>query len=225
MRSLDGVLSDRDGLKWFNGLYLEVTSAVQSGVTYRRWNNSAWLELLDVQFAQLYFDALRSWVSQETGTPQCWSTLFERRTDNAVARVQFALAGVNAHINHDLAQALVKTGMLMSMPPVHGSPAYEDYTDLNSVIESVVGRAKHDLMVRLPGNALPPVNHLEDLLAAWSVSAAREAAYTNAEVLWTLKGSDELESRYLSFLDGVTTLSSKALLTPVPIVLGAGASR
>ena len=38
--------------------------------------------------------------------------MFERRTENAIARVQFALADVNAHIDHDLPRALVKTAML-----------------------------------------------------------------------------------------------------------------
>ena len=40
---------------------------------------------------------------------------------------------------------------------------------------SLIELAEQTLHVRLLGDALPPVSHLEDTIAAFSVSAAREA--------------------------------------------------
>jgi hypothetical protein len=69
--------------------------------------------------------------------------------------------------------------------------------------------------VGLLGQALPPVSHLEDALAAWKIAAAREAAWTSSEVLWSLHPGSPFANRYLDALDGLTAVASKTLLTPV----------
>ena len=58
MTTLDRELSDADGLWWFNHLYLRVTLAVRSAVTTTTFRDPAFLERLDVVFANLYFDAV-----------------------------------------------------------------------------------------------------------------------------------------------------------------------
>ena len=85
-------------------------------------------------------------------------------------------------------------------------------------LDALIESAKQTLRVRLLGDALPPVSHLEDTVAAWSVSAAREAAWQNAELLWHLRDLRPLSSNFLDTLDGLTTVVSKALLVPVPPV-------
>jgi Family of unknown function (DUF5995) len=221
MRSLDAVLPDADGLKWFNWLYLQVTVAVAALVAAGGFHNPAWLTELDVQFARLYFEALRSWLSSGN-TSKCWQALFERRSDTAVARIQFALAGINAHINHDLALAIDNTCKAAGTTPRQDSPEYADYTSVNGTLDSLIDTAKQTLMVRLLGDALPPVSHLEDLLGAWNIAAAREAAWTNSEVLWQLRGAPALYERWLEGLDGITSVAGKGLLVAVPMVQTAG---
>jgi hypothetical protein len=83
-------------------------------------------------------------------------------------------------------------------------------------LDRLIEYAKQSLLVRLLGDPLPPISHLEDTIAAWSVSAAREGAWQNAEILWTLQSSAELSARFLSALDGLTAVAGKALLVPVP---------
>ncbi|MGZ8522141.1 MAG: DUF5995 family protein, partial [Candidatus Binatia bacterium] len=61
MRGLDRELANDDGLKWFNLLYLKVTEAVGTQPKTVQWENGQWLELLDVNFAKLYFAALCDW--------------------------------------------------------------------------------------------------------------------------------------------------------------------
>jgi hypothetical protein len=215
MQTIGATCVDGDGLTWFNWLYLQVTQAVETRVVSGGFTDPAWLAELDVQFARLYFGALESALSGQP-TPGCWQALFERRNQTALARIQCALAGINAHINHDLPQAIVATCQVTGTTPQQGGSQYNDYTALNTTLDNLIESAKQTLHVRLLGDALPPVSQLEDTIAAWSVSAAREAAWRNAELLWHLRATPPLSSAFMDTLDGLTTVAGKALLVPVP---------
>jgi hypothetical protein len=214
MQTIDATCIDGDGLKWFNWLYLQVTQAVEARIAAGDFSDPAWLAELDVQFARLYFGALQSSLSEQP-TAACWQAMFESRNQVAIARIQFALAGINAHINHDLPEAIVATCEATNTVPDRGTH-YNDYTALNSTLDSLVESAKQTLNVRLLGDALPPVSHLENTIAAWSVSAAREAAWNNAFALWNLRLFSPAKASFLDALDGLTTVVSKTLLVPVP---------
>jgi hypothetical protein len=188
-----------------------VTQAVEIRVASAGFTDSAWLAELDVQFARLYFGALEGSLSGGP-TPGCWQILFDRRNEAPIARIQFALAGINAHINNDLAPAIVATCQATATAPQHGGAQYNDYTALNTTLDSLIESAKHTLL----GDTLPPVSHLEDTIAAWSVSAAREAAWNNAELLWYLRAATSFSSSFMDSLDGLTSVAGKALLVPVP---------
>ena len=210
MQAIDAICTDGDGLKWFNRLYLGVTQAVKARVDAGGFQDGVWMAALDVQFADLYFGALRSALSGGAA-PRCWTVLLERRNWTALARIQCALAGINAHINHDLPIAIVRTGAA----PVHGDAHYDDYTALNATLNSLVDTAKAELHVRLLGEVLPPVAQLENAVAAFGVTAAREAAWNHAEILWAVRAAPGLSARTLSTLDGMTAVIGKALLVPV----------
>jgi len=215
LHTIDSTCIAGDGLKWFNWLYLQVTQAVETRVSAGGFTDPQWLAQLDVQFAALYFSALRSSLSGQAA-PGCWQVLFASRDHAAIARIQFALAGINAHINHDLPEAIVATCQVTGTTPDHGGTSYNDYTSLNSTLDGLVETAKTTLHVRLLGGALPPVSHLEDLIAGWSVSAARESAWNSAQTLWLIRAAPLATSGFMGSLDGLATVISKALLVPVP---------
>ena len=58
MESIDQLLPDGDGLKWFNRLYMMVTKEVDLHPPAGGWKDAEWLLLLDVVFAGLYFKAV-----------------------------------------------------------------------------------------------------------------------------------------------------------------------
>lgn len=213
MNAIDSICAMEDGLHWFNWLYMQVTQAVEHGVSAGGFSDPAWLAALDVEFATYYFDALRSYLSGAS-CPGCWSAVFAVRNEAQIARIQFALAGMNAHINHDLPQAIVETCRSTNIAPRHGTPQYADYTLLNTPMDALVETAKQALDVRLPGDALPDASHLEDTIAAWNLAAARESAWLGAEALWTEDAA--IADIHLGILDGLTTVISKTLLVPVP---------
>jgi hypothetical protein len=215
MQAIDAITIAGDGLKWFNWLYFQVTQAVEARVSSGGFTDAAFLSELDVQFAQLYFNALKNSLSGST-LPDCWQALFSQRNQTELARLQFALAGINAHINHDLPIALVNTCQIQSLTPQHGTAQYNDYTSLNTTLDDLIQQAKTELHVRLLGDALPAASQLENTIAAWNVSAARETAWNNAELLWHLRPEAGLTAAFLDSLDGLTTVVGKTLLIPVP---------
>lgn len=50
-----------------------------------------------------------------------------------------------------------------------GTPQYNDYTSVNPTLDGLIDEAKQQLNVRLPGDPLPAVSHLEDLIATWDL--------------------------------------------------------
>ena len=215
MQAIDATTTDGDGLKWFNWLYFQVTQAVETRVNAGGFSDPAFLAELDIQFAQLYFQALKDCLSNQP-LPDCWQALFARRSQAALTRIQFALAGINAHINHDLPIALVAAFHARNISPQHGTAQYADYSGLNSSLDSLIDKAKTTLNVRFLGDTLPEITGLEDTLAGWSMSAARDAAWNNAELLWHLQAEAWLTSALLGTLDGLTSVVGQGLLIPVP---------
>jgi Family of unknown function (DUF5995) len=213
LQMIDAACVDGDGLKWFNWLYLTVTKAVENRVAGGGFDDPQWLAELDVQFAALYFSALHAAL---TGAPcpGSWEAMFSRRDQAEIARIQFALAGMNAHINHDLPLAIVATCKGWNTVPQHGTPQYNDYTSLNTTLDSIIDTAKKTLNVRLLGGPLPLVSHLEDLIAAWNLADFREGAWRHAESLWqeSALAVDITEGT----IEKVTAFASEALLVPVP---------
>jgi len=177
MEAIESTCEDGDGLKWFNWLYLSVTRAIDAGVSSSgsagpAFIDPGWIAALDVEFAGLYFSALKSSLAG-AATPGCWQALFDARSQTLLARIQFAFAGMNAHINHDLPLAVVATCQATGIAPQHGTAQYNDYTAVNTTLDALIDSAKQTLHVRLLGDQLPPVSHLDDTVAAWSMEQCR----------------------------------------------------
>jgi hypothetical protein len=217
LEAIDETLAEADGLKWFNWLYLNVTRAVNASLTVEHWQNPLWISTLDVVFARLYLNALELFLTPGAAPPKCWQVLFRSRTDARLARIQFALAGINAHINHDLAKAVVETCQQLGFEPMHLSAQYQDYCLVNKVLDPIVDRAKVELQIGLLGDNLPAMHLVENLAAMWSLRAVRETAWTNAEIEWQLRAMPALADRFTIALDDSTALAGRGLLAPVGI--------
>ena len=215
--AIDAALPETDGLKWFNSLYLAVTRAVDGNLNSGEWRNVEWITTLDIVFARLYLDALAKSLTPGAAPSKCWQVLFQARHDARLARIQFALAGVNAHIDHDLSVAVVQACGQLGLAPVHLSPQYQDYCHVNSVLDGLVEQAKQDLLVGLLGNDLPHIDLVENLTAQWGLRTTREVAWTNAELLWLARSVPGLEDRILTGLDVKAELVGRGLLAPVGI--------
>ena len=126
MQDIDAALPDSDGLKWFNYLYLAVTVEVKKQLDAGPllFSDPAWIDRLDVVFANLYFAAIATATQQGThAVPDAWRPLLDNRTAPGRARIQFALAGMNAHINRDLVFALLSMYQADGRAPDRSSAA------------------------------------------------------------------------------------------------------
>jgi hypothetical protein len=76
---------------------------------------------------------------------------------------------------------------------------------------------KADFSVGVIGVVDVAAGPVDDVAAMWNVSVARKAAWTNAEVLWTLRRVPHIRSRFFDILDRSTGLAGRGLLTPTMI--------
>src|SRR4051794_16888469 len=107
--ALRGQLRPADGARYFNRLYIEMTSEVRKEVASGRAEDPGFLVALDAAFADAYLAAILAADEDAHAASPAWRPLFEARFDKHVSPIQFALAGANAHINYDLPVQIVAT--------------------------------------------------------------------------------------------------------------------
>ncbi|MET0788688.1 MAG: DUF5995 family protein [Cellulomonas sp.] len=204
-----------DGLGVFLDVYRQVTALVATRVTDRTFADDAFVEDLDVRFAGLFLDVPRDLAAQRR-VSRAWQPLVERRATRGVQPIQFALAGMNAHINHDLALAVVATCRARRTTPESGS-VHADFEKVNAVLAEVVRPIRQsfldDEVVRLGAGASP----LADLVSNFSIDKARDAAWVSALTLWHLRDVPFLASAARDTLARTVGLVSRQLLTVVEV--------
>ncbi len=215
MAALDRALPDVDGLKWFNRLYLQVTLAVRdAAVTATTFRDPAFLATLDVVFANLYFDAVAVGDADPARAPSAWRPLFDCRRRRGIRPIQFALAGMNAHINRDLPEGIVATYRATDGAPVEGSARHEDFDKVNDLLETVEAQIKVEFATGIVMLVDEACGDVDDAIAMWKVRAARATAWTNAQVLWALRRTPTLRQSFFSRLDSFTGFAGRGLLLP-----------
>ncbi|OIK00576.1 DUF5995 family protein [Streptomyces colonosanans] len=206
MRALDKAWPPGDGVAVFNRVYLTVTEEAgrrpdAGGCTDRRAAIA-----LDVRFAERYLT-----VAEEGCPPACWRPLFLFRRHPGVRPVQFALAGINAHIGHDLPLAVVDACRTLGCEPAE---LENEFDDVGDILVSLEDRVLEDLT---PGpDLLRITDPLTHLLGSWSLEQSREAAWAAARALWALRELPEIAEEFARRLDTAMGFASRMLLTPLP---------
>ncbi|MFF9205289.1 DUF5995 family protein [Streptomyces sp. NPDC014986] len=209
MRDLDAVLPARDGVAVFNRVYLTVTEAVDRHIDAGRFPDARAAITLDVRFAERYLAAVDA-ASRGRQPPACWRPLFQYRRHPGVRPLQFALAGVNAHIGHDLALAVVDSCRTLACEP---ADLEDEFDGVGELLVSLEERIREELM---PGpDVLRITDPLTHLLGAWSLERARDAAWTAARALWALRRLPDVAGEFADSLDTTVGFAGRMLLTPL----------
>lgn len=209
MRALADTLPADDGVAVFNRVYLSVTEELHRRLGQGHFDDPRVAARLTDRFGARYLYAVRRAAAGER-VPACWWPLFRARGHPEVHPVQFALCGINAHIGHDLALAVVDTCRELDCAP----PALEtDFARVGAVLGAMETRVREDLM---PGPDLlelaEPVTHL---VSAWSLAHARDGAWCAARALWAVRHLPRLASQLADHLDqGVGLVGRLLLVTP-----------
>lgn len=211
MEAIAEPLSPDDGVRRFNELYLAVTRAVAVASASTTFDDPAFMSRLDVIFADLYFEAIEADAAGRT-LPRAWAPLFEKRAQRGIAPLQFAIAGMNAHINHDLALALVSTTKEFAIKLDRGTPQHRDYLAINGVLERVQDEIKDRFTTGVIRDIDKAGGRVDDMFASWSISHARDNAWTQAQTLAALGGSDFLRRQFLLALGRNVGFAGRALL-------------
>jgi hypothetical protein len=99
---------EADGIACFSRLYHQITCDVLAAYDAGQlFHCGDFVYQLDLAFAQRYLNALRDHLDGGSEAPSCWALLFDRRQEEGIEEWQFAVVGVNAHVNFDLAFALL----------------------------------------------------------------------------------------------------------------------
>jgi Family of unknown function (DUF5995) len=216
MQLIQAQLPPSDGVAQFNRMYMAITEEVLRRSAGHGFEDQEFIQRLDVVFANLYFKALRDHAGDPTTCARCWIPLFDARSSSRIAPLQFALAGMNAHINHDLVIALSDTCRELNRSPDRDTPHYRDFRHINELlaqtqekIEPWFKRGVLGIVDRLLGRA-------DEAAEMWSIQRARENAWVQTEALWRIRAQERLAERFLLALDRTVGFAGRGLLFERP---------
>ena len=138
----------------------------------------------------------------------------EQRATAGIEPVQFALAGMNAHINHDLPVAMVSTCTALATAP-DADPHFADYQKVDQLLDAA------EQSIRQSFESAPELavdRHLsavDSLIANWTINSARDLAWTNCLLLWAVRNDPIARALFLDTLAASTALASQMLLVAV----------
>ena len=175
----------------FNSLYLTITKRVD-GALRDGAAQPEFLELLDIEFAKRYFCALGLWNQDDEATPDVWEVLFKRGHDVRMSKLTAAMLGVNAHINHDLAIALIGTWAELGAP--QDDTMHPDYLLVNQIFYEEIPPLRRGFSTAWQLDIDRAVGPLDDWTQSMLVFATRAHAWDQARKLWLLRGdADDFE--------------------------------
>jgi hypothetical protein len=142
-------LAATDASGYFAAMYAGVTTRVAGAIARGDFEDGPRMDRFADTFASYYLRPLR----RELAVPRCWQATWDVAGDPGLVIVQHLVLGINAHVNHDLAQTVVQladeTGDLQSVR-----------VDFD-VINDVLAATYHDVLANL------------DRVSRWVNSAAR----------------------------------------------------
>jgi hypothetical protein len=213
MEAIEAALPAADGLACFNRMYLDVTTQVNSRLGQGFFTDPVFMAQLDVTFANLYFAAADN-ASTPATVPLAWRPLVEQRATAGIEPIQFALAGMNAHINHDLPLAMVSTCTALATAP-DADPHFADYQKVDQLLDAA------EQSIRQSFESAPELavdRHLcavNTLIANWTITSARDLAWDNCLLLWAVRDDAIARTLFLDALAASTALASRLLLVAV----------
>jgi hypothetical protein len=209
-------LAANDAAGHFPALYVRVTADVAAGVRAGRFEDGDRMEALVGAFAGYYLRARRA----DVPVPRSWQATWDVAGDRDLLIAQHLLLGTNAHVNHDLAQAVVDVARAGG----GGLAAVRaDFEAVNDVLAGAFTAVIRDL---------DRVSRFASELAAlgggrlfnFSLRVARSRAWDAAERLYPQ--AEAPRQQYVAELDRLTAvLAYLVTRPPLPVALVARLAR
>ena len=207
--------------RFFLGTYLRTTRAVGVAIDRGRFEDPDWVAAWDVDFAGLYLDALEGSRRDAASVVAPWRHAFGARAD--LPPEAHVLLGMNAHINFDLPQSLIRVIPAGDF----GSPELldlrrRDHERIDEVLASRVG--EEDVALQRAGGRR---TRLDRLLAPVNRKASRLFLRESRRKVWAntgalhaarLQGPGAYAAR-LADLEAASAARVRDLLRPGPVLV------
>ncbi len=205
-------LAERDRRGVFLTAYRTITEAIEAQRLAGGFADNDWVARYLVAFGTLYRDALVADLAGDVArVPKAWRLAFDAARARRGWVIQHLILGVNAHINHDLAHALIVAGL-----DPHRPTRYADHTAVNAVLE----RATPALKAQVSALWAPILERLDeaagaldDDVTAFSIPKAREHAWAMAVALDATRGTPG-ERAVRTALDEQAAVIARLVLAP-----------
>jgi hypothetical protein len=212
---------DGDPARFFLATYLRTTRAVGTAMADGAFEDPAWVARWDVDFAGLYLRAVENHRSAPAAVAEPWRLALG--ADPSLRPEAHVLLGMNAHINFDLPQSLVR----MIGPDDFADPGVlalrrRDHERIDAVLAGRV--AEEDVELQGAGGrrtlldrVLAPANRTASRMF---LRESRRAVWANAAELHAarIRGSDAYAAR-LADLEQASATRVRDLLRPGPVLL------
>jgi hypothetical protein len=186
LQAIESALPANDGVACFNRMYLGVTLGVADQVARGGYADAGWMSRLDVVFANRYLAAIGAIPETAGSQPSAWRPLLAARSNAGIEPIQFALAGMNIHINYDLPLAVVATCAELGTAPTEG-PHHADYQRVDTLLDAAEQSVRESFEPADVREVDQHVAAVTNLLANWSLNEARDAAWDTALGLWAVR--------------------------------------
>jgi hypothetical protein len=214
MRAIEAELSPSDGVACFNRMYLEVTLGVSEEVKQGSFGDLAFVSHLDVVFANFYFGAVDALSGPQSVLPVAWQPLLAARSTPGIEPIQFALAGMNAHINHDLPLAVVKTCTDLATAPNDGCH-HDDYQKVDALVDASEQSVRESFEPPDVAVVDKHVAAVANVIGNWDINEARDVAWDTAMALWDVRELQIATQLLTSALARTVAMASRGLLVVI----------
>jgi len=196
-------LAADDATGYFPAMYARVTQRIDRAAGDGRFGDGAGMVDFARSFAGWYLRP-RSGVEPIPGS---WQAAWDVGGDRRLLIVQHLLLGINAHVNHDLAQVVIESAdQRGDIDPIRA-----DFDAVNEVLAETLPEVLHDL-----GRASRWVNLVASAgggrMFTFSLTAARDQAWRYAVRNWPLDVADR--SRQAADLDELVRVLAYLVTRP-----------
>jgi len=209
-------LRRKDGVACFNYLYRIITQQVSDDANGTGFEDPTFIRELDVAFANRYLDALRADHETPGSGPKVWQALIDARSNHHVGPLRFAISGVNAHINFDLAFALLGACRKLGQPLEH-KQHHAAYQKINGIFHHHMRRLRQhfeDDLERTVDDLV--LSRFATVCGDAAVVVTRDVAWMNAVWMWPRRRALPVIDRHEREMDYLAALVNHAILFPVP---------
>jgi hypothetical protein len=128
--------------------YMLMTGNMLAAINQREFSDPAWVDALLRHFVDYYFGALQAFETDPASAPLAWQLAHQAAANPHMDAIRKLLVGVNAHINYDLALAVVDL-LRPEWPRLserQRADRYADYCRVNDIMGSTIDAVQAEVL-------------------------------------------------------------------------------